>query len=74
MDKLKELLLKESDLKAQLEYWDNYPPVNNMGKWARQTKLDRISERLEDVQNQIELHNKIYLSKEINTEWKKDVK
>lgn len=74
MDKLKELLLKESDLKAQLEYWDNYPPVNNMGKWARQTKLDRISERLEDVQNQIELHNKIYLSKEINTEWQKDVK
>ena len=74
MDKLKELLIRESELKSQLEYWESYPPVNNMGKWARQTKLDRISERLEDVQNQIELHNKIYLSKEINSEWKKDVK
>lgn len=74
MDKLKELLVKESELKSQLEYWEQYPPVNNMGKWARQTKLDRISEKLEEVQNQIELHNKIYLSKEINTEWKKDVK
>lgn len=74
MDKLKELLVKESELKSQLEYWEQYPPVNNMGKWARQTKLDRLSEKLEEVQNQIELHNKIYLSKEINTEWKKDVK
>jgi hypothetical protein len=74
MDKLKELLVKESELKSQLEYWEQYPPVNNMGKWARQTKLDRLSEKLEDVQNQIELHNKIYLSKEINTEWKTDVK
>ena len=74
MDKLKELLVKESELKSQLEYWEQYPPVNNMGKWARQTKLDRLSEKLEDVQNQIKLHNKIYLSKEINTEWKTDVK
>ena len=74
MDKLKELLVKESELKSQLEYWEQYPPVNNMGKWARQTKLDRLSEKLEEVQNQIELHNKIYLSKEINSEWKKDVK
>ena len=74
MDKLKELLVKESELKSQLEYWEQYPPVNNMGKWARQTKLDRLSEKLEEVQNQIELHNKIYLSKEINTEWKTDVK
>ncbi len=72
-DTLKELLVKESELKSQLEYWESYPPVNNMGKWARQTKLDRLSERLQKVQEKIQFHNTLYLSNEIHKQWK-DVK
>lgn len=72
-DTLKQLLVKESELKSQLEYWESYPPVNNMGKWARQTKLDRLSERLQKVQEKIQFHNTLYLSNEIHKQWK-DVK
>jgi len=45
-----------------------------MGKWARQTKIDRISERLKKVQEKIHFHDSIYLSNEIYKEWKKDVR
>ena len=48
-------------------------PVNNMGKWARQTAIDRISERLAKVQEKINFHDSIYLSNEIYKEWKKSV-
>jgi hypothetical protein len=49
-------------------------PVNNMGKWGRQTAIDRISERLKKVQEKIHFHDSLYLSNEIYKEWKKDVK
>jgi hypothetical protein len=44
-----------------------------MGKWGRQTAIDRISERLAKVQEKINFHDSIYLSNEIYKEWKKDV-
>ena len=68
------LKLKESELKDELEKAEAHIPVNNMGKWARQTKIDRISERLNKVQEKIHFHDSIYLSNEIYNEWKKDVK
>ena len=72
--KIVKLKLREQELLEQLAYWEAYPPVNNMGKWARQVKLDRLQERLKKVQEKIHFHDSIYLSNEIYNEWKKDVK
>ena len=72
-DKIVKLKLREKELQEQLEYYENMEPVNNMGKWGRQTAIDRISERLKKVQEKIHFHDSIYLSNEIYKEWKKDV-
>jgi hypothetical protein len=67
------LKIREKELQEQLEYYSNMEPVNNMGKWGRQTAIDRISERLKKVQEKIHFHDSIYLSNEIYKQWKKDV-
>jgi len=67
------LRVREKELTEQLEYWEHYPPVNNMGKWARQTKLDSLKEKLTKVKEKIEFHDSIYLSNEIYKQWKEDV-
>ena len=73
-NKIVKLKLKEQELLEQLAYWEAYPPVNNMGKWARQVKLDKINGKLSKIQEKIHFHDSIYLSNEIYKEWKKDVK
>jgi protein-arginine kinase activator protein McsA len=73
-EKIIELKLKEKELQEELAEWEGRTPVNNMGKWARQTKIDRISEKLKKVQEKIHFHDSIYLSNEIYKQWKKDVK
>ena len=73
-EKILKLKVKESELKDELAKAESHIPVNNMGKWARQTKIDRISERLKKVQEKIHFHDSIYLSNEIYKEWKKDVR
>ena len=73
-EKILKLKLREKELQEQLEYYEKMEPVNNMGKWGRQTAIDRISERLKKVQEKIHFHDSIYLSNEIYKEWKKDVK
>lgn len=73
-EKIIELKLKEKELQDELAQWESRVPVNNMGKWARQTKIDRISEKLKKVQEKIHFHDSIYLSNEIYKQWKKDVK
>jgi hypothetical protein len=70
-EKVLELKVRESELKEQLEYYENMVPVNNMGKWGRQTAIDRISERLAEVQENIHFHDSLYLSNEIYKEWNK---
>lgn len=72
--KVIELKLREKELQEQLDYYNSMEPVNNMGKWGRQTAIDRISERLKKVQEKIHFHDSLYLSNEIYKEWKKDVK
>ena len=42
-----------------------------MGKWARQTRLDSLKEKLKKVQEKIEFHDTVYLSNEIYKEWQK---
>ena len=70
-EKIVELKLREKELQEQLEYYEKMEPVNNMGKWGRQTAIDRISERLKKVQEKIHFHDSLYLSNEIYKEWKK---
>jgi hypothetical protein len=65
------LKVRESELNEQLAHYQNMVPVNNMGKWGRQTAIDRISERLKNVQEEIHFHDSLYLSNEIYKEWKK---
>jgi hypothetical protein len=72
-EKIAKLKIREAELKEQLAHYENMVPVNNMGKWGRQTAIDRISERLAKVQEKINFHDSIYLSNEIYKEWKKDV-
>ena len=73
-EKIVKLKIREKELQEQLAHYENMEPVNNMGKWARQTAIDRISERLKKVQEKIHFHDSIYLSNEIYKEWKKDVR
>ncbi len=73
-NKIIKLKLREKELQEQLDYYESMVPVNNMGKWGRQTAIDRISERLRKVQEKIHFHDSIYLSNEIYQQWKKDVK
>ena len=39
-----------AELKKQLEYWKNYEPVNGMGKYARQTKIDALTEKIKSLE------------------------
>jgi hypothetical protein len=73
-EKVLKLKVREKEIQEQLAYWNEYPPVNNMGKWARQTKIDSLQEKLKKVQEKIEFHDSIYLSNEIYKQWKQDVK
>jgi len=39
---------KVEKLKEELNYWKNeFKPVNNMGKWGRQVRVDSINKALE---------------------------
>jgi hypothetical protein len=42
---------KVKKLKEDLNYWQNeFKPVNNMGKWARQVRVDSINKALKDAE------------------------
>jgi hypothetical protein len=36
-------------LRYELEYWIGYEPVNGMGKFARQTRIDSLSEQIDNI-------------------------
>jgi hypothetical protein len=58
---IKKLEAEEIKLKAELEHWQNYTPVNGMGNWARQTRLDSTKERLDKIKSIVETNETIYL-------------
>ena len=41
-----------------------------MGKWGRQTRLDKIEKELKEIQTDISFHDTLYLSNEIYKQWK----
>ena len=72
-EKVLQLKVEEQKLQEELAHWESFTPSGNMGKWGRQVRLDKITEKLKRIQEKIHFHDSIYLSNEIYNEWKKDV-
>ena len=70
-EKVLKLKIREQELQKELTYWkDEFKPSGNMGKWGRQTKVDKIEKELKEKQKDIEFHDSVYLSNEIYKQWK----
>ena len=70
-EKVLKLKVKEQKLKEELAYWETeFQTSGNMGKWGRQTRLDKIRKELDEIQGDIEFHDSLYLSNEIYKQWK----
>jgi hypothetical protein len=71
-EKVLKLKVREQELEKELAYWkEEFKPSGNMGKWYRQVRLDKITEKLKGIQEKIHFHDSIYLSNEIYKEWNK---
>jgi len=59
---------KVEKLKEELNYWKNeFKPVNNMGKWGRQVRVDSINKALEAAEaEQYDKERDILKSNSIN--------
>jgi len=59
---------KVKKLKEDLNYWQNeFKPVNNMGKWGRQVRVDSINKALEAAEaEQYDRERDILKSSSIN--------
>jgi hypothetical protein len=70
-EKVLKLKIREQELQKELTYWnEEFQPSGNMGKWGRQTKVDKIEKELKEIQKDIEFHDSVYLSNEIYKQWK----
>jgi lipid II:glycine glycyltransferase (peptidoglycan interpeptide bridge formation enzyme) len=70
-EKVLKLKIREQELQKELAYWqDEFQPSGNMGKWGRQTRVDKIQKELAEIQEDISFHDTIYLSNEIYNQWK----
>ena len=48
-------LFKElMELKAQLKYYEEMIPVNNMGKWGRSVAIESYKKKIAKLENQID--------------------
>jgi hypothetical protein len=44
------------DLKAlqeDLQYWEEYNPVNNMGKWYVSVRIEKIKRKIKAIENEL---------------------
>ena len=37
--------MNKEKLEEEIKYWESYQPVNNMGKWYVQVRLDNLREK-----------------------------
>jgi hypothetical protein len=58
---IQQLEIEESELLEQLDYWENYIPVNNMGKWSTSERINNIKQRLAKIKTIVETNETIYL-------------
>lgn len=47
------------EVKDLLKYWENYPAVNWLGKWAKSIRVEKLRNRVKVLENKIlKLKNK----------------
>ena len=46
------------DLKEELQYWQNYEPVNNMGKWYVSVRIIKLKSKIEKIEKELERRKK----------------
>ena len=45
------------DLKAlqeELQYWEEYEPVNNMGKWYVSVRIEKLKRKIKAIEEELE--------------------
>ena len=48
----KDTKTKVQILKDELEYWNEYEPVNGMGKFARKTRIDSLTNQIRVLEDE----------------------
>lgn len=46
------------ELQDELEYWKNYSPVNNMGKWYVSIRIQKLKNKIERIEKELEERKK----------------
>ena len=46
------------DLKEELQYWKDYEPVNNMGKWYVSVRISKLKSKIERIEKELEKRKK----------------
>jgi hypothetical protein len=42
------------ELQEELQYWEEYNPVNNMGKWYVSVRIDKIKRKIKSIEEELE--------------------
>ena len=46
------------ELQDELEYWQNYEPVNNMGKWYVSVRIIKLKSKIARIKKELERRKK----------------
>ena len=46
------------DLKEELKDWEDYVPVNNMGKWYVSVRIIKLKSKIERIEKELERRKK----------------
>jgi len=41
------------ELQEELQYWVDYEPVNNMGKWYVSVRIDKINNKIKAIEKEL---------------------
>ena len=42
------------ELQEELQYWKEYEPVNNMGKWYVSVRIEKIKRKIKVIEKELE--------------------
>ena len=46
------------ELKEDLQYWESYSPVNNMGKWYVSIRIQKLKNKIARIEKELEKRKK----------------
>ena len=46
------------ELQEELQYWKDYVPVNNMGKWYISVRISKLKSKIERIEKELERRKK----------------